>query len=194
MTRSAEPPEPGEITALLRRVRRGETAAFDRLVPIVYGALKQISSNQLRRAAGDRTLCTTELVHETYVKMARQEPVDWENRAHFFAVAARAMRQVLVDHARRRRAGKRGGGRAPLTLTDGKGRFEMEIDELLALDEALERLAERNERLRKVVELRFFSGMPEKEIAEVLGVSTRTVERDWVKSRLFLHQALHPDV
>lgn len=132
-------------------------------------------------------------MHEAYLKMAGQEPVEWQDRAHFFGVAARAMRQVLVDHARRRQAGKRGGGRRPLTLNDGKGRFEMKIGELLALDEALERLDARSERLRRVVELRFFAGMPETEIAEVLQVSTRTVERDWVKARLFLHRELYPD-
>lgn len=183
----------GEITLLLREIRDGDGAAFERLVPLVYDTLKEVARGQIRRGMGS-TLCTTELVHETYLKMARAQPVDVENRAHFCGVAARAMRQVLVDHARRRAAAKRGGGQAPITLTDGKGRFEIEIDEMLALDEALERLGERNERLAKVVELRFFAGMPKDEIAELFDVSIRTVERDWVKARLFLHRELYPGV
>lgn len=193
MTATADDPGTGDVTALLREIRAGDAMAFERLVPIVYETLKDVARGQIRRTRGG-SLCTTELVHETYLKMARAQPVDLENRGHFYGVAARAMRQVLVDSARRRAAEKRGGERAPVTLTDGKGRFEMDLDRMLALDGALTRLAERNPRLRDVVELRFFAGMPSEEIARVLDVSTRTVERDWVKARLFLHRELYPDI
>lgn len=193
VTATADDPRTGEVTALLREIRAGDAMAFERLVPIVYDRLKDVARGQIRRAPGG-SLCTTELVHETYLKLARAQPVDLENRAHFYGVAAHAMRQVLVDHARRRAAEKRGGGRAPVTLTDGKGRFEMDLDRMLALDAGLARLGERNPRLAQVVELRFFAGMPSEEIAELLDVSVRTVERDWVKARLFLHRELYPDI
>jgi len=184
-------PESGEITQLLHQVRDGDPDAFNRLLPLVYRELKQIARQQLgyRRA----TLCTTDLVHESYLKMVRQMPVDWEGRIHFYGVAARAMRQILVDYARKHSAAKRGGGAAPLTLTDRHVTFEIQIEELVALDDALNRLNKLSERLRRVVEFRFFGGMHEEEIAAILQVSTRTVERDWVKARLFLHRALYPD-
>lgn len=185
--------ETGAVTELLHKVRHGDSAAFDRLVPLVYDRLKQIARRQLRRRGFGLTLSTTELVHETYLKMVPQMPVDWEDRTHFFGVAARAMRQVLVDYARKQNAQKRGGDWQRISLTTPHLAFEMRIEELLALDQALDTLDELNARLRKVVELRFFGGMTTKEIAEVLDVSTRTVERDWVKAKLFLHRELYPD-
>lgn len=181
------------IPALLDKVRNGDSAAFDRLLPLVYDRLKQIARRQLRRRGFGLTLSTTELVHETYLKMVPQVPAEWEDRAHFFGVAARAMRQVLVDHARKKNAQKRGGTWQRITLTGQHLAFELRIDELLALDQALDKLDALNERLRKVVELRFFGGMTEKEVAEVLDVSTRTVQRDWTKAKLFLHRELYPD-
>lgn len=186
-------PEPGEITRLLQAVGEGDRAAFDRLLPLVYDSLKEISRRQLRRREGDVELRTTELVHETYLKMAGQEWADWEDRAHFYAVAARAMRQVLVDDARRRHAEKRGGDRRRVTLATRHLRCRIRPAEVVALDQALDRLDALDERLREVVELRFFGGMTGREIARALDVSTRTVERDWVKARLFLHRQLHPD-
>jgi RNA polymerase sigma factor (TIGR02999 family) len=188
----SEIPKPGEITRLVQRVQGGDRDAFDRLLPLVYPALKEISRRQLRRGGRSCTLCTTELVHEAYLKLAPHSAIDWQGRAHFFAVAARAMRQVLMSHARRRDAAKRGGGEAPVTLTDGLVGLHVRMDELVALDEALGRLADLNGRLERVVELRFFGGMTEEEIAEVLGVTTRTVERDWLKARLYLHRELYP--
>lgn len=194
MIRSADTPDSGEITRLLEEYREGDDAAFERLLPLVYDRLRTISRRELRRRGGRRAvLHTTDLVHEAYLKLARPTSVEWKNRAHFFAVAARAMRQVLIDHARRRAADKRGGDPKRITLTDRHVRFRVRMDELLALDEALDRLDELNERLRRVVELRFFAGMSEKEIAGVLDVSTRTVERDWVKARLFLHREIYPE-
>jgi RNA polymerase sigma factor (TIGR02999 family) len=193
MTSSRETPGPGEITRLLQAVRDGDRRAFDRLLPMVYDSLKKISRRQLRRRGSDVELRTTELVHETYLKMAGQDWADWEDRAHFYAVAARAMRQVLVDHARRKGAEKRGGDRRRVTLAGRHLHVRMRPVEILALDEALDALDARSERLRKVVELRFFGGLTEREIAGVLDVSTRTVERDWVKARLFLHRRLHAE-
>lgn len=193
MSPPSDTPASGEITRLLRAIRAGDRAAFDRLLPLVYDSLKEISRRQLLRRGGAAELRTTELVHETYVKMADQEWADWEDRLHFFAVAARAMRQVLVDHARRRSAVKRGGDRRRVTLTGRHLVFRIRPTELLALDEALDDLDGLNGRLRRVVELRFFGGLTEREIARALDVSTRTVERDWVKARLFLHRRLHPE-
>lgn len=184
-------PPPGTVTQLLAEMRAGDPDAIDRLFPVVYTALKEISRGQLRKGGGAE-LTTTELVHETYLKLVGARPVDWKGRGHFFAVAARAMRQILVDHARRRLAGKRGGGERPFTLTDRDARVQLDLEELLAVDEALARLEELNPRLRTVVELRFFAGLSEREIAQVLEVTTRTVERDWRKARLFLHRELYP--
>lgn len=181
---------PGEITRLLRRLADGDGEAFDRLLPLVYSSLKEVSRRELRRRSG-ATLSTTELVHEAYFKLVRTAEPEWEEREHFLAVAARAMRQVLVDDARRRSAQKREGRH--VTLTARHVRFEVRFDEILALDEALDRLDALSERLRVVVELRFFGGMQEREIAQLLGVSARTVERDWAKARLFLHRELYPD-
>jgi RNA polymerase sigma factor (TIGR02999 family) len=158
------------------------TAAF---FATVYDELKRIARKRLRAGGGHVTLCTTELVHEVYFKLARGDP-DWEGRAHFFGAASRAMRQVLVDFARKRLSAKRGGGGQPVTLGDAEVALELELEEILDLDAALDRLEAVNPRLRQVVELRFFAGLPEVELADLLGVSLRTIERDWLKARLFL--------
>jgi RNA polymerase sigma factor (TIGR02999 family) len=136
------------------------------------------------------TLRTTELVHEAFLKLAGGSATDWESRAHFFGAAARAMRQVLVDFARRRAAEKRGGGWERVSLSDTDGAIEVELDQILTLEEALDRLDGVDRRLRQVVELRFFAGLSEGDIARMLGVTTRTVERDWLKARLILLRAL----
>jgi len=162
--------------------------------PLVYQTLKRISRRQLRTRGGTSTLDTTDLVHEAYLKLTSRAPVDWRDRTHFYSVAARAMRQVLVDHARKRGARKRGGDRRRVPLTEETVGAVEDVDDLLALDEAMERLETRSRRLAKVVELRFFGGMTMAEVARTLGVSTRTVERDWTKARLILHRELFPDV
>ncbi|MFI5228021.1 MAG: ECF-type sigma factor [Gemmatimonadales bacterium] len=159
-------------------------AALDDLYPLVYDELKRVARQQLRASAS--TLSTTELVHETFLKLAANPPAGWEGRSHFFGTAARAMRQVLVDFARRRGAAKRGGELARVSLSDAEGELAVELDEIVALDEALDRLDAVDPRLRQVVELRFFAGLAEREVAELLGVTPRTVERDWVKARLLL--------
>ncbi len=179
----------GEVTQLLEAARHGENGALDRIVPLVYDELRQLAARQLRRERAGHTLHATALVHEAYVKLAGGGAVEAVDRGHFMAIAARAMRQVLVDHARRRNAEKRGGGWEQTTLSDGDAPLEFQPDELLALDQALEEL---DERQRQVVECRFFAGMEEEEIAVALGVSARTVRRDWVKARAWLYRSLYP--
>ena len=162
----------------------------DLIFPVVYGELKRIARHYLRTAGADATLCTTEVVHEAFLKLSREKGSVWTGRAHFFGAASRAMRQVLVDYARRRHALKRGARAQPVSLRDADAGFEIEMDTMLALDRALTELEGLNHRLCRVVELRFFGGLPQEEVAEILGVSSRTVERDWLKARLFLLREL----
>ncbi|HUF35386.1 MAG TPA: ECF-type sigma factor [Gemmatimonadales bacterium] len=178
----------GEVTRLLHAAVGGDRDALDRLVPLVYNDLHRLAHRQLGREGGGHTLQTTGLVHEAYMKLAGGK-VHAANRSHFLAIAARAMRQVLVDYARRRKAEKRGSGVAAVTLNDGDHGMEISTDDLLALDEVLDQLEPRQ---RQVVELRFFGGMEEKDIAEALDISERTVRRDWVKARAWLYRALYP--
>ncbi len=181
-----------QVTQLLHGARGGDHGAFDRLLPLIYDELRAIARRQLRREQIGHTLRSTALVHEAYLKLVDQAGVEWRDRAHFFGIAARAMRQVLIDYARRRGAEKRGGDVVRTTLSDQELALDVPLEELLALDDALTRLAEVDERLRQVVEYRFFGGMPEEEIAEVLGVSTRTVQRDWLRARAWLYAKLYP--
>ncbi len=169
----------------------GEDA--EALFPRLYGELREIADRLLRGELTGHTLQPTALVHEAWFKLAgprAPEPVD---RTHFLALAARAMRQVLVDHARRRRALKRGGPAVDLTIADDRLGFAIPIDDLISVDEALSRLAEGNPRLARVVELRFFAGLSEDETARALDVTTRTVQRDWAKARAWLHAELAGD-
>lgn len=179
----------GDVTQLLEAVREGDSRALDRLVPLVYEELRALAKRELYREQQGHTLHATALVHETYLKLAGGG-MPASDRAHFLAIAARAMRQVLVDHARRRKAVKRGGDMVCTTLTDGGAPVEFRPDELIALDQALEKL---DPRQRQIVEFRFFAGMEEKEVADVLGVSDRTVRREWVKARAWLYHAMYPD-
>jgi RNA polymerase sigma factor (TIGR02999 family) len=180
----------GEVTRLLRAANEGEGAALERLVPLVYDDLRRLAQRQLGREYGERTLNATALVHESFLKLGAIGLVA-RDRAHFLAIAARAMRQVLVDHARDRKAAKRGGGVwERTTLTDGAWAAEFDPDGMLMLDEAL---AELEPRQRQVVECRFFGGMEEQEIAAALGVSERTVHRDWIKARAWLHRYFYPE-
>ena len=165
-------------------------ASPDAFYGAVYAELKRIARHYLRTRDARATLSTTDLVHEAYLKFGGADVHDWQSRAHFFGSASRAMRQVLVDHARHRGAAKRGDGQPPVTLTGSDAALEVRLDELLVLDEALERLRALDERLCRVVELRFFAGLSDEEIAGILDVSTRTVGRDWLKARLYLSREL----
>ena len=163
---------------------------MDRLMSLLYDELREVADRQLRRERPGHTLQATALVHEAWVKMADPGNLEVKDRAHFLAIAARAMRQILVDHARRRSAEKRGGDWHQTTLGDGDAAQSFDPAEILALDAALDGLEERQ---RRVVEYRFFGGMEEKEIAEVLELSERTVRRDWAKARAHLYRELYPD-
>lgn len=167
---------------------RGDTS--EALYAAVYHQLKRLARRELQAGRGRTTINTTELVHEAFLKLGHAESSAWENEAHFFGAAARAMREVLVDFARRRDALKRGGGWRAISLSEAEAAVEIEADEMLSLDRALDQLNEVDNRLRHVVELRFFGGVPEADIARMLGVSARTVERDWAKARLFLRRAM----
>lgn len=180
-----------EVTQLLQRVRAGDADARDRLFPLVYEELRQVARRALRRERPDHTMRPTELVHEAFLKLGSAE-APWQDRAHFFGVAARAMRQILVDHARRRMAGKRGGGMIMTTLEDVGAEESLPPEEVLALDAALDRLEKQDPRLRALVEYRFFGGLSDKEIAELLQISERTVNRDWAKARAWLHKEVYP--
>jgi RNA polymerase sigma factor (TIGR02999 family) len=158
----------------------------DTLFVELYDELRRLAHSQIRAIDARASLRTTELVHEAYLKLGRAGHGAWEGRGHFFATAARAMRQVLVDLARGRLAGKRGGDRRPVSLSDADVALEVELDGMLDLDAALGQLGRDGPRLRQIVELRFFGGLPQREIAQLLGVSERTVERDWLKARLYL--------
>lgn len=161
----------------------------DEMYALVYEELKRIARHHLRGNA-KATLSTTELVHEAFLKLGHGPKSGWAGRAHFFGAASRAMRQVLVDFARRRQAAKRGGELRRVSLTDATGMLDVQLDEILTLDAALDELNAVNERLRQVVELRFFGGLGEEEVAEMLGVTPRTVERTWLKARLILLRQL----
>ena len=158
---------------------------------MVYEELKRIASRQLGRQQDAHTLSTTALVHEAYLKLVDQTRAEWVDRAHFYAVAAQAMRRILVDHARKHRAAKRGGGDRRVPLDDVDLPIEERAELLVALNEALERLAALDSRLAQVVECRYFGGLSEEETAAALGVTARTVRRDWVKARGWLHEELY---
>jgi RNA polymerase sigma factor (TIGR02999 family) len=180
------------ITGLLADLRAGKREAFDQMLPLVYNELRRTARRELSARPSD-TLSTTALVHELYLKFARAQHADWQNRAHFLGVASVAMRHILVDRARRRRAGKRGGLQTAVTLDEGLVGSDPHADSLLELHDALDRLALLDPRLARVVECRFFGGMTEMETAEALSITERTVRRDWVKARGLLYQALGAD-
>ncbi|HEX6049052.1 MAG TPA: ECF-type sigma factor [Gemmatimonadaceae bacterium] len=180
-------PDPGEVTRLLVAARGGDAGAIDQIVPLLYDDLRELARRQLRRASSLETLRPTELVHEAYVKLTTGAAAAAVDRSHFLAIAARAMRQVMVDSARHHGAVKRGAGWERATLSDVGWVADVGPDELLALNDALDRLEPRQ---RQVVECRFFGGMEESEIAAALGVTERTVRRDWVKARAWLYRAL----
>ncbi|MGZ8377578.1 MAG: ECF-type sigma factor [Gemmatirosa sp.] len=190
MTHPPAGPPAGEVTGLLQRLHAGDPAAMDQLLPLVYDELRAAARRALRRERAGHTLHPTDLVHEAWLKLAGGADGDWHDRAHFHGVAARAMRQVLVEQARRRLARKRGGGARHVTLGDDVAARPSEDEELVALDDALARLEAVQPRLRTLVEHRYFGGLSERETAALLGVSERTVQRDWARARAWLHQHL----
>jgi RNA polymerase sigma factor (TIGR02999 family) len=179
-----------EISDLLTQLRDGRREALDRLLPLIYDELRRIAHRQLGPGRSGETLGTTALVHEAYLRLVNPARPEWRDRAHFFAVAAIAMRQILVDRARQHLALKRGGDWRRISLDDTALAVEEQAQELLELDEALKKLSALDERLGKVVEYRFFGGLTEEETAEALRVTVRTVQRDWVKAKGLLYQEL----
>ena len=183
-------PSQEDTTGLLLALREGDRTALDRLVPRVYDALHRIAHRELRRRQGD-ALRTTGLVHEAYLKLVDQTRVEVEDRAHFLALAATAMRHIIIDHARKRRTQKRGGQWRRISLDGAVPASEARFDELIELDDALERLARFDERLCQVVECRFFGGMTVEETAAALDVAPRTVDRAWIKAKAWLSREIH---
>lgn len=191
-SRTAAASADDSITGLLAQLRQGNREAEARLVAQVYDELRRLARAHMRRERFNHTLQATELVGMAYERMAQESHPNWQNRAHFFAVASKVMRQILVDHARKRRAQKRGGENIRVTLTDAIASSEDHLVDVLALNEAMERLEELDPRQARVVELHYFSGLNHDEIALVLGVSTRTVKRDWEMARSWLRIQLRP--
>ena len=189
MSDERPPPQTPDVTRLLGRMRKGEQDAFESLLPLVYDELKKIAGGYLLKERSDHTLQATAVVNEAYLRLAGPRSA-FENRAHFFGAAARAMRQVLVDHARRRTAAKRPGARERVTLVDAPVTGGLPDVEILSLHAALKRLEEVDERKARVVELRYFAGMSFADAAKVLGVSAMTAKRDWDVARLMLRRWL----
>ena len=178
------------VTQMLLDWSEGDREALDKLIPIVYSELRLRAARYLRRERPGHTLQTTALIHETYLRLVEQKDVQWQNRAHFFAIAAQLMRRILVDHARQRDAAKRGGADVTLTLDEAMAVFPGRDVNLMALDETLTRLAEIDPRQSRVVELRYFSGLSIEETAEVLGVSPATVKLDWSMAKAWLRREM----
>jgi len=181
-----------DVTGLLLSWRQGDAAALDRLVPLVYDELRRVARRHLRREQPGHALQATALVHEVYLRLVDVDQLTLKNRAHFFAVAAKLMRQILVDHARRQRADKRGGGATMVSLENASPAAQPPSVNVLALDQALDALSAIDARQGGVVELRFFAGLGIDETAEALGISTATVEREWALAKAWLHRRLMP--
>lgn len=179
-----------QVTKLLLDLKNGDPAAVDGLIPIVYDELRRLAAHYLRDERAAHTLQPTALVHEAYLKLVAQDMPDWESRSHFFGVAAHLMRQILVDHARRHRSQKRGGGQVPASLDDVIGFAPMRADDIVALDDALHALAAVDARKSKVVELRFFGGLTVEETARALNVSVGTIGREQRLAEAWLHREL----
>jgi RNA polymerase sigma factor (TIGR02999 family) len=186
------PPHSGEITRLLRAHEAGDTRAFPQLVPLIYAEMRRIARRQLRKGDGP-PLDSASLVNDVYLKLAGAELLGAKGREHLLAIAASAMRQVLVDRARARLRQKRGGGEVPVPLDDEEARVEPSPEWLIDLDRALTLLRQRDERLARVVECRFFADLSEEETAEALGISLRTAQRDWMRAKAWLRAELEPD-
>jgi RNA polymerase sigma factor (TIGR02999 family) len=187
------PRSPEQISRLLEDWRQGNQQARDALIPLVYDELRRLARRYLRRERPDHTFQSAALVHEAYLRMAQQDAIPLNNRAHFFAVAAQLMRHILVDHARNRRAAKRGGGDAKLTLDTGIALPSKPDVDLVVLDDALTRLAELDPRQSRIIEMRFFGGLSLEETAAVLDISLATVKREWASARAWMRRELSKD-
>jgi RNA polymerase sigma factor (TIGR02999 family) len=179
-----------QITAWLTDWSNGDEIAFEQLMPLVYDELRRMARGYMRRQPSEHTFQTTEIIHEAYLKLANQEKQSWQNRAHFFGVAAKAMRHILVDYARAKHRGKRGGLAERITLHENVTTAANRSEEIVALDDALNQLAGLDQRKAQVVEMKFFGGLTLEEIAEVLKVSTKTIKRDWQFARTWLFREL----
>lgn len=184
---------PGDVSGLLHRWSGGDRRAFEELMPIVYGELRRLANHYLQGERGGHTLQSTALVHEAYLRLVSAKDLQWQGRAHFFAVAAQSMRRILVDHARQRQAGKRGSGAQKAPLEEALTVPVHPGLDVAALDESLNSLAAFDPRKSRVVELRFFGGLSTSEIAEVLGISPAAVRNDWVVAKAWLYRDLRPE-
>lgn len=182
--------ESPDVTLLLSALTRGDDGAASKLMPVVYDELRRLAGSYMRRERSDHTLQATALVHEAYLKLVEQHSVDWQSRAHFFGIAAQLMRRILIDHARGHSRDKRGGEHQKVSLDEAFVFAEQRADELIAVDDSLNRLAKIDPRQARVVELRFFGGLSVEEAAEVLGVSPKTVKRDWSVAKAWLYADL----
>jgi len=178
------------VTRLLVEMREGADHLYDELFSIVYDNLKTIANRQLNKEYNNITLSKTSLVHEVYLKLMDHNDVDWQDRAHFYAIVSKCMRQILIDHARKKSAKKRGGGKKAITYLDGLMKLEQSADQLINLDSALNRLKKLNPRLVRVVECRYFGEISISDTAAALGISEKTVNRDWKKAKGWLHKEL----
>ena len=183
----------GDVTELLIALKAGKQEAQQKLIPLVYNELRRLAAHYLRGERADHTLQPTALVHEAYMKLIKIQKVDWQGRSHFFATAATVMRRILVDHARAQKANKREAMRNAIALEEAFVVSRDRSQDLLALDAALDRLAKLNARQSKIVELRFFGGMNEQETGVVLGISSRTVKRDWRVAKAWLYNEINCD-
>jgi RNA polymerase sigma-70 factor (ECF subfamily) len=179
-----------DVTVLLAELTKGNKTAASKLIPMVYDELRRLAGGYMRRERSDHTLQATALVHEAYLKLVEQRSVDWQSRAHFFGIAAQVMRRILVDHARGHLRDKRGGGQRAVPLDEALVFAPEQSLELVKMDEALERLTKLDPRQGKIVELRFFGGLTVEETAEMLGISPKTVKRDWSMAKAWLHGEL----
>ena len=184
------PALPQEITQLLMNWSQGDKAALDQLVPLVYPELRRLAKRHMDREDPAHTLQTSALINEAYLKLVDQQNVEWQNRAHFFAVAAQVMRHILVDHARTRNYAKRGGGAPKLPLDEAAALTEQRAGQLIALDDALRDFAALDERKSQIIELRFFGGLSLEETAEVMKISPSTVQREWRAAKAWLHHTM----
>lgn len=190
---TTSPSSPQEVTQLLLDWNEGNRDALEKLMPLVYKELRRLAHQYLRKERAGHTMLTTDLVHEAYLRLVDQKRVHWQNRAHFFGIAANLMRRILVDHARRKRRTKRGAGAHRVSLNEATIMSQQSEVDILAIDEALAKLAQLDERKARVVELRFFGGLEVEEAAEFLQVSPITVMRDWKMAKAWLHRALSND-